>query len=276
MTKTALIAGQGALPGRLIAALSERSEPFVVAALDGFAPDLPGHAVDTFRLERLVPFLDRLLDAGVTDVCLAGAVRRPKIEPEFFDPRTAMLVPRLLAAMQPGDDAALRIVMEIIEEYGFAVRAAHEIAPDLLPPTGVPTQAAPEARHKADAALGQATVARMGREDTGQACVIAAGQVIATEGPEGTDAMLRALRQRQGRQEPSRGGILFKAPKPGQDRRADLPVIGPGTASLAVEVGLDGIVIEAGGVMVVDLEATIAALDAAGLFLWIRPLEPPK
>jgi len=39
---------------------------------------------------------------------------------------------------------------------------------------------------------------------------------------------------------------------------------------------LDGIVIEAGGVMVVDLEATIAALDAAGLFLWIRPLEPPK
>lgn len=298
MKKTALIAGLGALPGVLVAALAARGEDFVVAALDGFAPDLPGRTVETFRLERLVPFLERLQDAGVTDICLAGAVRRPRIEPELFDARTATLVPRLVAAMQPGDDATLRIFMEIFEEFGFGVRAAHEIAPELLPHPGVATRAAPAPRHESDAELGEVVVERMGRSDTGQACVVAAGRIIATEGPDGTDAMLRALVPHDPDRAPMTGdavpaldawaatamsgtvtradtparhGILFKAPKPTQDRRADLPVIGPATAMLAAEAGLDGLVIEAGGVMVIDMAATRQALDAMGMFLWVRP-----
>jgi DUF1009 family protein len=38
----------------------------------------------------------------------------------------------------------------------------------------------------------------------------------------------------------------------------------------AAAAGLEGIVIEAGGVMVLDRAATVAAADAAGLFLWVR------
>jgi DUF1009 family protein len=266
MRKTALIAGQGGLPAPLVAALKARGEEVIVAALDGFPPDLPDQAVETFRIERLVPFMDRLADRGVTDVCLAGAVRRPKIEPELFDARTASLVPRLLAALRPGDDAALRIVMDLFEEHGFSVRAAHEIAPNLLPPAGILTTATPRPSHDLDAECGEAQIEEMGRADSGQACVIAGGQVIVREGPEGTDAMLRTL---GGKGQP--GGILFKAPKPGQDRRADLPVIGPGTAALVAEAGLAGIVIEAGGVMVLDQPRVRETLDGLGLFLWVRP-----
>ncbi|MCV6595717.1 MAG: UDP-2,3-diacylglucosamine diphosphatase LpxI, partial [Mangrovicoccus sp.] len=36
------------------------------------------------------------------------------------------------------------------------------------------------------------------------------------------------------------------------------------------EAGLAGLVIEAGGVIILDREAVIAACDAAGLFLWAR------
>jgi UDP-2,3-diacylglucosamine hydrolase len=106
----------------------------------------------------------------------------------------------------------------------------------------------------------------MGCQDSGQACVVKAGSVIAREGPEGTDAMIAAL-------EPAgkASGILFKAPKPGQDRRADLPVIGPGTALAAAKALLDGIVIEAGGVMVIDLPEVREILDGQGMFLWVRP-----
>ena len=63
------------------------------------------------------------------------------------------------------------------------------------------------------------------------------GTVIAVEGAEGTDALVAGHRS---------GGILFKAPKPGQDRRIDLPVIGTETARRAVAAGLDGLVIGAG------------------------------
>ena len=71
MTRSAIIAGAGALPAALVAALPGR--PFV-AALEGFAPI--GLTPDvSFRVERLMPFLRMLEDAGVTRVCFAGAWR---------------------------------------------------------------------------------------------------------------------------------------------------------------------------------------------------------
>ncbi|MBU2982477.1 UDP-2,3-diacylglucosamine diphosphatase LpxI [Lentibacter algarum] len=66
------------------------------------------------------------------------------------------------------------------------------------------------------------------------------------------------------------GAILFKAPKPEQDLRADMPTIGPATAMKAAEAGLDGIVIEAGKVIVVDQVHVLRILDAMGMFLWVR------
>ena len=68
--------------------------------------------------------------------------------------------------------------------------------------------------------------------------------------------------------------MLFKAPKPGQDRRVDLPAIGPGTLEGAAAAGLAGVAVEAGGVMILGFAATVAAADAAGLFLWAREAGP--
>ena len=50
----------------------------------------------------------------------------------------------------------------------------------------------------------------------------------------------------QDAQQDRTGGILYIAPRPGQDRRADVPVIGPEIAHRAVEARLSGTVIEAG------------------------------
>ncbi|NIY99381.1 LpxI family protein, partial [Salipiger sp. HF18] len=66
------------------------------------------------------------------------------------------------------------------------------------------------------------------------------------------------------------GGVLYKAEKPGQDTRVDLPVIGPRTARGAIRAGLAGIVVSAGGVMVLDRDEVLSLLDEAGLFLWVR------
>ena len=63
---------------------------------------------------------------------------------------------------------------------------------------------------------------------------------------------------------------MVKAPKVAQDRRADLPTIGPATVEKAAAAGLSGIALEAGGVIVLDQEAVIAACDRLGLFLWLR------
>ena len=66
---------------------------------------------------------------------------------------------------------------------------------------------------------------------------------------------------------PGRGGVLVKLVKPGQDRRTDLPTIGPETLRGAAAAGLRGVAFEAGGTILAERDAAIAAADAAGLFL---------
>jgi DUF1009 family protein len=64
-----------------------------------------------------------------------------------------------------------------------------------------------------------------------------------------------------------RRGVLAKAPKPVQDRKTDLPVIGLQTVRNVAAVGLAGIAIEAGGALIVDKRAVGNEADRLGLFV---------
>ncbi|MEY1555394.1 LpxI family protein [Yoonia sp. R2331] len=295
----ALIAGTGDLPQALLERLKT---PPLVCALYGNTPKV--RADVTFRIEHLGELLDGLQARGVTEVCMAGAIQRPEIDASAISEATFPFVERILRALQSGDDGALRAVIGIFEDAGLTVKAAHEIAPDLLPTEGVLTEVMPEDWHAADATAGETAVAQMGARDVGQACVVRVGQVRATEGQDGTAAMLKRFHESFKEDSNDHGpiiavadavgevlgdvadwlsgidgpapvtaddGILFKAPKPDQDRRADLPVIGPDTAMQAAEAALAGIVIEAGGVMVLDLPGVLQILNAQKMFLWVRP-----
>ena len=255
----ALIAGQGALPRAVADACPERP---LICALEPHMPE--GLAVDrSFRIETLGSFLHWLRKRGVTRICMVGRVSRPEIRLTQLDWRTVLMLPAFRRALKRGDDGALRIVIGLLEGAGFEVVGAHEAAPDLLPPSGVLTQVQPGAADIGAARLGDQVSREQGARDFGQACVIRDGAVLAREDEAGTDAMIDAL-------ETAAGGVLYKAEKPGQDHRADLPVVGPRTAEGAIRAGLSGIVLSAGGVMMVDRPTMIEALDAAGLFLWVR------
>ena len=261
----ALIAGHGRLPELLLGGSGPR--PASVHALEGQVPDLPV-PVEPFRLETLGSLIAGLRAAGVTRVCLAGAIRRPALDSARVDAATQPLAGQILQALGQGDDGALRAVTAIFEEAGLTVVGADALRPDLLPPPGVPTRARPGAADRRDAARGAEVVRALGAVDVGQGCVVAAGQVLAVEAAPGTDAMLAGLRHRPAHL--PRGGLLLKAPKPGQDRRLDLPAIGADTVANAAAAGLRGIVVEAAGVLVLDAGATIAEADRQDMFIWIR------
>ena len=266
-TDTALVAGTGQFPALLHSARPD----MLICQMEGFAPAFEGGARLPFRVERLVPFLDALVDGGIRQVVFAGAMQRPRLDPELFDPKTATLVPRLLAAMQAGDDATLRAVIAIFEEWGLTVVGADAIAPDLVPGAGVLTGEVSAADRK-DAERAAGIVAALGGVDVGQGAIVAQGLCLAVESLPGTDAMLAFAASHQGvRPDPSGAkGVFYKAPKPMQDRRIDLPVIGPQTVENAALAGLSGIAWEAGGVMLLDRAATLQAAQKHGLFLWAR------
>jgi UDP-2,3-diacylglucosamine hydrolase len=266
--KTALIAGQGALPAALAAAMPEKP---LVTAMEGFAPD--GLVVDlSFRVERLVPFLRALEREGVEEVVFAGAVTRPRLDPALLDPDTASLLPRLMQAMAAGDDATLRVVIALFEEFGFTVAGVEAVAPALLPGPGV-LAGKVTVQDEADATRAAAIVEALGAVDVGQGAVVVQGLCLGVEALPGTDAMLDAVAGLKPglRPDPARGrGLAFKAPKPDQDRRIDLPTLGPDSIRAVAAAGLGGLAFKAGGVVCLDLAEMQRLASKLGLFLWSR------
>ncbi|EPX86098.1 Uncharacterized protein putative in bacteria [Rubellimicrobium thermophilum DSM 16684] len=265
----ALIGNPDPLTYSVASALRAQGRPVVICRLVDHDPegDLPGDQI-AFRIEHLGTLLERLVAMGVTEACLVGAVSRPRVDPSRIDAATLPLMPRIAAAMREGDDGALRALIALLEEMGLAVRAAHELAPSLLPPAGVLSVARPARSHEADVLRAEAVHRIIAPADIGQGLVVRDGQVLAVEAAPGTDWMLRSLRGQ------AEGAVFYKAPKRCQDRRADLPVIGPATIDRAREAGIAAVVIEAGGVMMLNREIAVAHADAAGIVLWVREPGP--
>jgi DUF1009 family protein len=204
------------------------------------------------------------------DVVIIGMVIRPSPHQLRPDLATLRLLPRIVRLFRGGDDHLLSGIGRIFEEHGFRLVGAHEAAPAILVPEGTLGRRQPGPGDVADAQRGLALLNAIGPFDVGQAAVVAGNRVLAVEAAEGTDEMLArlAVLRREGRIRHAAGtGVLVKAPKPGQDRRLDLPSIGARTIEGVVAAGLAGIAVAAGHVITADLEDLVRAADAADLFV---------
>lgn len=261
-----IVAGGGPFPGRVAAAAQAAGRPVFIVGLRGFAdPAVIGqfpHVI--LRLGAAGSILAQLRAAGCTELVLVGPVPRPSLLDLRPDAEGARIMARIGRAAFAGDDGFLAAIVRVLGEEGFRVLGAHEILTEAVGPRGQLGRTAPDDTALADIRRGAAVLRALGLVDVGQGCVVQQGIVLAVEAVEGTDAMLAraALLSR-----PGPGGVLVKLVKPGQDRRADLPTIGPATLRGAAAAGLRGVAFEAGGTLLVDRAGCVAEADAAGLFL---------
>lgn len=261
-----IIAGSGALPRRLVENCRAAGHPVFVLALQGEADeatvaDVP-HA--WCRIGAAAKALDLLRANSVKDLVLAGGVRRPSLSALLPDWRAAKFFARV-GYRALGDDGLLSAIVKELEREGFRVVGADDIlgADDLMP-VGLLGRHRPDDEANADIEHGMRVAHALGALDIGQAVVVQQGLVLGVEAAEGTDELLRrcAALRRDGP-----GGVLVKMAKPGQERRADRPTVGPRTVALAAASGLRGIAAEAGMALVIDRAELVRVADEAGLFL---------
>jgi len=258
----AILAGHGTLPQVLAGANADAL--FVsFEGVDVTVP-LPRHFAASFN--QFGNLFETLHAAGITTVTFAGAMTRPALNPAAFDHKTVALAPRLMAAMAGGDDGLLREIVAVFEEQGFDVKGAHQVMPDLVAEAGLLAGQDLDAADMADAKRGMEILNALSDVDVGQGVVVVNGLCLGVETLQGTDAMLGFVAATPAHLRQT-GGVFVKAAKTGQDLRVDMPAIGPDTVTSVAAANLGGIVIAAGRVMILERAKTIAAIEAAGLFL---------
>ena len=263
--KLGILAGGGPLPGYLIEACkSSGRDYFVLAFADQADPQVIGAAPQAWvRLGAVEEAIGRLHAEHCTELVLAGPVRRPSLAELRPDRRAARFLARGL--LNRGDNGLLGAVVRILEEEeGFQVVGADTILAELRAGAGPFGRHTPTPDDEADIGHGVDVVHQIGRLDIGQAAVVRSGLVLGVEAAEGTEALLQRCGplQREGR-----GGVLVKLPKPGQEKRADLPAIGPRTVAGAAQADLAGIAVAAGATLVFEPDRVAADADSAGLFI---------
>jgi len=264
--KLGIVAGAGQLPRRVIEACRSAERPFFVIAVEGSADPaiVDGTPHAWIRLGAASEGVRILREKGVSELVMAGGVKRPSVLQMRPDWRTAKFFARI-GYRALGDDGLMKAVIHELEEVeGFHVVGLDSILESALAPRGPLGRHAPDEQARHDIAHGFKVLRALGAVDIGQAVVVQQGLVLGVEAIEGTDALIRrcGALKREGA-----GGVLVKGTKPGQERRADLPTIGPATLAAAVAAGLRGIAVEAGATILVDRAELVAEADRHGLFV---------
>lgn len=262
-----IIAGGGPLPAQVAAAARAMGREVFIAAIEGYAePALLACFPHRFyRLGAVGAMMRAFREHGCIDLVMIGPVKRPSFLSLRPDAEGARLLARVGKAAFLGDDGLLAAIVAVLSAEGFRILGAHEIVQDAVAPEGLMAGKVPDAQAMTDIERGVVVLKLIGAADIGQACVVQQGLVLAVETVEGTDAMLGRIAAVM---RPGPAGILIKIAKPQQERRADMPTIGPQTVRHALKAGLRGLAFEAGGTILVDKETLIQVADREGFFLF--------
>lgn len=269
--KLGIIAGAGDIPLLIAEDCAQTGRPFFIIALLGMADQqierYPHRWLGIGEVGSTVTTLKR---EGCVEITFAGKIKRPEWASLKLDTRGTMLLPRVLEAARRGDDALVRVLIAAFERDGFHVVAPDQLMVELIAPDGAWGRIVPTPDDVSDMRRATEILTALAPFDVGQGCVVCDGAVLAIEAAQGTDAMLREvarLPESMRGTTSARRGILVKMPKIGQERRSELPGLGPDTIEGVSMAGLRGIAVEAGGAVVIGRRRVVGDADARGIFV---------
>lgn len=270
-----LVAGAGRFPVFFAEKAAQFGKRVVCVGLRGLADPVLQQSSYRFRwcsiaqIGRTIRFLRR---EGVRWFVMAGKVEKKQIIGSPW--RILRLMPDLRTIRMwyrrrrdNRDDSLLLTVIDEMERDGLKCASALDLCPELLAPPGVLTARKPTAAEWEDIEFGWELAKEMGRLDIGQSVMVREKAVLAVEAIEGTDEAIR----RAGELCPRGGFTVVKVAKPNQDRRFDVPTVGPTTIRTIREAGAAVLAIEAGQTIILDAAETIGLANQWRIAIVARP-----
>lgn len=262
--KYAFIVGKGDLVDSVIAKAKAKNLDFIVAGIKGYSEFLfvNKHKHFWFYLGQVESLLQHLKEHQVNKVVLLGAIQRPSLFSLKLDALGRKIVAKYVGA---GDNSLLSLLVEEFKNYGFEIIGAHELDPSILAQEKLYVNSTNYKDYHKDIVDGFNFAKKISVFDIGQSLIYQQGMVIALEAVEGTKDMI--LRSKKLLKKEGPKGLLIKVKKMNQTTKVDLPTIGPKTVLQVKQVGLTGIVIEAGHTIILKEAETIALAKKNNIFI---------
>lgn len=262
-----LIAGNGEFPRDFVLKAKEAGHLVYVYALKGEASEGLQQIADNLawgHVGHLQGAIRYFKKHGVPEVAMLGGVKRVNVfRMLHFD---WLMLRAMKNARGKQDDGLLRSICAEIERAGLKVFNPKRFLSEAASEVGCLTLKTLSISEREDRELGIRAARMLGSLDVGQTAIVKGGVVVALEAVEGTDATIKRAGQLAGP-----GVVVVKLPKPGQDRRLDLPSIGPETINNLKEIGARALIVEQNGALILEPEKVIQLADSCGLTIEVIP-----
>ncbi len=257
-----LIAGNGKFPILFAQKAKALNIKVVAAAVRGDTSLLLKFFVDRlawFKVGELKKLFVFFKEEGIDKVIMAGQVNpdnlfdeKVKLDQEFENLYKALKDRKA--------DTIFLAIADKLREHGVELLNSTFLLEEYLAPKGTLTKRAPSLVELEDIEFGKNIAKAMGHLDVGQTVVVKEKAIVAIEAMEGTDRTII-----RGGQIARRGAVVVKVSKPQQDKRFDIPVIGPQTIKSMLKGRASCIAIEAGKTLLIDRERTVDLANKANI-----------
>ena len=283
-TKLGLIAGNGRFPFLILDAARAEGRAVVVAAIkEETEPEIEARAaadsditVYWLSLGELSKLIETFQREGVTQAVMAGQVKHKQI---FSSIRPDWRLAKLLLNLRTRNtDMLLGAVAKVLGDEGIELISSTALLEPMLAREGLLSRRALDEDERRNIGYGLGVAEGLAAFDIGQTVVIAAQACVAVEAMEGTDAtverageIMRSLGVDSDASTLERRLTVVKLPKPKQDMRFDVPVIGLRTIETMQRAGASCLAIEAERTLLFDREALVRRADEAGIAFVVLP-----
>jgi DUF1009 family protein len=263
-----IIAGNGVYPRLLADAARKAGVKKIIAAAftNETDPEITQHVdlIEWMRVGQLNRLLKFFRDQKIHHAIMAGQIA-PK---NLFDLRPDLKALMLLGKLkQRNAESIFAAIADELSKVGVDLLPAASFLENSLASIGLIAGPKLSRREEEDVALGWKIAKEIARLDIGQTIIVKNGTILAVEAFEGTNDTIR-----RGGALARKDAVMIKVPKPNQDVRFDVPVIGVETIRVAAEVKLRVIAVEAGRTLFLERDAIIELANRANISIVARQL----
>ena len=234
-----LIFGETHFPIQILEKIKKKNLKYLIIDLTKgkFKKDKHSYNVPIGQFGRIIKILK---ENNCKKVLFAGKVKKPNFSKLRLDLKGIYYISRIIKTSKLGDAAILKEIIKILKRERISTISSLTFNSELTLKKGKYTRTKPNKEDRIDIKKAITTLNRLGKYNFSQGAVVKNRKVIAIEGKDGTEKMLKKCKSKKFRNK----GVLVKFPKKKQDLRIDLPTVGLKTLIQIKTAGLKGIVLK--------------------------------